>query len=73
MNEEMIIRHGATREAPAPADRFETAARRAGSLAMVYPVRQAFRRLYEPGEALLRRGTLFCELYKPFQPGGRAL
>ena len=73
MNEEMIIRHGTAREAPDATEVFEAVPLRAGSLAMVYPVRQVFRRLYEPGEALLRRGTLFCELYKPFQPGGRAL
>lgn len=34
-------------------------------LAMVYPVKQVFKNLYEPG-AGLARGTLFAELDLPF-------
>ena len=45
----------------------------ANSMAMVFSPHQHFRDLYEPEEALFRRGTLFRELYKPFQPGGRIL
>ena len=35
------------------------------SLAMVYPVKQSFRKLYDP-EIALMNGTLFEELNKPF-------
>ena len=74
MNEEMIIRHGASGERIAPGTvRYEEQTVRGPSLAMVYAPRQRFARLYDPGEALLRRGTLFRELYKPFVPGGRTL
>ena len=73
MNEELIIRHVGARETAAPAEVFEEQRVRARSLAMVYSPDQRFHRLFEPGEALLRRGTLFRELYKPFVPGGRNL
>ncbi len=74
MNEEVIIRQGMTRQTPvSEAEFFEEQSLRGRSLAMVYSPRQRFHRLYEPMEALLRRGTLFRELYKPFLPGGRSL
>ena len=68
MNEDNLIRRGA---ANAVTEEFSEPRR--PSLAMVYAPRQRFRDLFEPAEALLRRGTLFRELYKPFQPGGRPL
>ena len=72
MNEDLIIRHGAARECASPeTEGFEEQRVRARSLAMVYSPEQRFHRLFEPVEALLRRGTLFRELYKPFTPGGR--
>ena len=72
MNEELIIRHGTTREYAVPETEVSEEQRlRAKSLAMVYSPPQRFHQLYEPMEALLRRGTLFRELYKPFLPGGR--
>ena len=40
------------------------------SLAMVYAPHQAFRELYDKEEAL-SRGTLFRELDKPLEVGGR--
>ncbi len=40
------------------------------SLAMVYAPHQAFRHLHDKEEALLR-GTLFRELDKPLEVGGR--
>ena len=40
------------------------------SLAMVYAPHQAFRLLYDEEEALMR-GTLFRELDKPLEAGGR--
>ena len=39
------------------------------SLAMVYSPKQEFHRLYEAEEGL-SKGTVFCELYKPFWAGG---
>lgn len=39
-------------------------------LAMVYSPVQQFRGLYEPSDALAH-GTLFEELYKPLERGGR--
>lgn len=71
MNEELIIRHGTAQGVYPEAERFEEQMLRGRSLAMVYSPAQRFHRLYEPVEALLRRGTLFRELYKPFCPGGR--
>ena len=39
------------------------------SLAMVYSPKQEFHRLYEAEEGL-SKGTVFCELFKPFWAGG---
>ena len=73
MNEELIIRHGAVREPAAETEIMEERYSRGRSLAMVYSPAQRFQKLFEPMEALLRRGTVFRDLYKPFLPGGRSL
>lgn len=39
------------------------------SLAMVYSPHQFFTNIFSAEEAL-KHGTLFCELYKPWMPGG---
>ena len=50
------------------APRLENAVNEGCPLAMVYPVMQTFKNLYEP-DAGLARGTLFAELDLPFTAG----
>ena len=57
-------------DAPCAAGASEDCALSGRSLAMVYSPHQKFQSLYDPREGLCR-GTVFCELDKPFYGSGR--